>query len=350
MRFQTCFASAMALLPALLPAQGAPPADRTAYAHARTTTQPHGTASIAFTIPQRDLFAENVAHDPRDGSFYVGSTRHGNVTRRTRDGRVSEFIPGGRDGMWMVVGMKVDTRRNALWVNSSGASNYVRHAPSDAGRAALFRFDLRTGRLTKRYATADTGRHFFNDLVIAGDGSIFVTDMLGGAIYRVDPRADSLVRWTDPGAMQFPNGVDLSGDGRTLFVAAREGIHGIDVASRERRLLAVADTTIDVLGIDGLYWHRGALLGVQGGRRNRVQRFELDAAGNTIVRATTLEAHHPMFMNPTTGVLAGDSLFVVANSQFASFTSEGVPFPPERLYETVILRVPLPGAGGTTRP
>jgi len=44
-------------------------------------------------------------------------------------------------------------------------------------------------------------------------------------------------------------------------------------------------------------------------------------------------------MNPTTGVVVGDELFYVANSQFVSVSPSGVLFPPERLFETVILRV-----------
>lgn len=37
----------------------------------------------------------------------------------------------------------------------------------------------------------------------------------------------------------------------------------------------------------------------------------------------------------------GDDLYVVANSQFRSFTAQGEIFGANRLFETVILRVPL---------
>jgi sugar lactone lactonase YvrE len=323
-------------------AQQAPPPDRTAYAYARDSAFAHPTnrGTIAFTLPTKDLLAENVAYDPRDRSFYVGSTRHGSIVRRAADGTITDFVPGGRDGMWMVIGMKVDARRGWLWVNSAGGSNYVRHTAADEGRSALFRYDLRTGRLLKRYAVADTGQHFLNDLVLADDGTVYLTNMLAGAIYTVAPGADSLVLWTRPQGLTFPNGIALSADGRTLFVPSREGINAIDVGTRERRVLPVADS-IDVRGIDGLYWHQGALIGVQGGRRNRVQRFTLAPGGDRITGATVLEAHHPMFMNPTTGVVVGDDIYVVANSQFDSISETGTLLPRERLFETVILRIPI---------
>jgi len=330
----------IAAIPAISSGQPTAPVDSTAYARARSVTTPHNRASIAFTIPRKDLFAENVAYDQRDGSFYVGSTRHGSVTRRTRSGVVSEFVPGGRDTPWMVVGMKVDSPRGWLWVNGSGASNSIRHSPAEEGKAGLLRYDLASGRLLKRYIPRESGDHFFNDIVIARDGAAYVTDMSGGAIYRVLPGADTLEVWAKPAGMTLPNGLALSGDGRTLFVALPRAITALDIGTRESRVLDIADS-VDVAGIDGLYWHSGALIGVQGGRRNRIQRFHLDPAGRRIISADILEAHHPMFMHPSTGVVVGEDLFVIANSQFSSFLRDGVPFPSERLFETVILRVPL---------
>lgn len=326
-------------LPTTVPAQGAR-VDRTAYAFARDSAfaTPVNRSSVAIVLPEKDLLAENVAFDPRDGAFFVGSTRHGKVVRRSRNGTVADFIPAGRDGMWMVIGMKVDTARNSLWVNSSGGSNYLRHAAADAGKAALFRFDLATGRLVARYAPSEPGPHFFNDLVIGRGGLIYVTDMAAGAIYVVDPAAERLSVWQRPTGLSDPNGITVSGDQRTLYVASDEGISAFDIATRTRTVLPHPDS-IDVLGIDGLYWINGALVGIQGWRRNRVQRFALSGDGMRITGAQVVEANHPMFMNPTTGVVVGDELYYVANSQFGSISSTGVLFPPERLFETVILRV-----------
>ena len=339
MRLPWLLSALGATMPIAMPAQTAR-VDRTAYAFARDSAfaAPINRSAIAFVLPEKDLLAESVAYDPRDGAFFVGSTRHGKVVRRARDGRVTDFAPSGRDGMWMVIGMKVDTARNSLWVNSSGGSNYVRHASTDAGKAALFRFDLATGRLVTRYAPGEAGAHFFNDLAIDRRGTVYVTDMAGGAIYTLEPSADRLTVWSKPAGLSDPNGISLSGDERTLYVASDEGINAFDVATRARTILARPDS-IDVLGIDGLYSVKGALVGVQGWRRNRVQRFELSADGARITRAEVLEANHPMFMNPTTGVVVGDELYYVANSQFGSFASNGSLFPPERLFETVILRV-----------
>jgi sugar lactone lactonase YvrE len=239
--------------------------------------------------------------------------------------------------MWMVVGMKFDRARNALWVNSSAQGNYVTVRPEDLGKAALFRYHM-NGRLIKRYDPREPGEHFFNDLVIVPDGTVYLTDMMSGAIYRIG-RGDSLEVWVGPRKFMDPNGLTASDDGRSLFVASNEGISVIDVATRAVSRLEPAEG-IDPIGIDGLYWHKGSLIGIQGGRRNRVQRFDVDLSRRKLTSATVLEANHPMFMNPTTGVIVGNDLYYIANSQFSSF-SRGKLFPPTRLFETVILRLPL---------
>lgn len=313
--------------------------DRTAYAYARDSAfaMPVNRSAIAFVLPEKDLLAESIAYDPKSGAFFVGSTRHGKIVRRARDGRVTDFVPSGRDGMWMVIGMKVDTARNGLWVNTSGGSNYVRHESADAGKAALFRFDLTTGRRVARYAPSEPGTHFFNDLVIDGGGVVYVTDMAAGAIYALDSAVGRLAVWAQPSGLANPNGIALSGDQRTLYVASAAGINAFDVATRSHTVLPRPDS-VDALGIDGLYWMDGALVGIQGWRRNRVQRFALSADGTRITNSKVVEANHPMFMNPTTGVVIGDELYYIANSQFGSISSRGVLLPAERLFETVILR------------
>jgi hypothetical protein len=328
------------LAPLHLTAQSPP--DRTAYAQARDSSyaRPINHSSIAFTVPEKDLLPENLAYDPADRSFYIGSTRKGKVVRRAADGRVSDFIPTGRDGLWMVVGLKVDSARRVLWVNSSAASNYFRFTNADNGKAGLFRYDLSSGRLLKKFLPKENGPHFFNDLAITRDGSVFVTDMAGKAVYMVPPDADSLVRWLAPPRFTDPNGIALSSDERTLYVATDEGINSIDIASRSNTLLP-HPSEIDLVGIDGLYFVRGSLIGIQGGRRNRVQRLSLNPQRTRIERAEILEANHPMFMNPTTGVIVGRDLYYIANSQFDSFDKNGRLFPADRLFEPVVLRLTL---------
>ena len=51
-----------------------------------------------------------------------------------------------------------------------------------------------------------------------------------------------------------------------------------------------------------------------------------------------MDRAHPAYDEPTLGVLVGDDLYYVANSQGGSFTEEGVILPPDK---PVVLRLRL---------
>jgi sugar lactone lactonase YvrE len=312
-------------------------AARGAAAQVDTTRVNH--SAIAFTVNEKDLLPENVAHDPRDRSFYVGSTRKGKIVRVDSSRRVSDFVPAGSDGVWMIVGMKIDPARRLLWANTSAASNFVGLEKKDEGRAALLAYDLRTGRRVARIELADGRPHFFNDLVVLANGDVVLTDMAGGALYRLRQGARALETIAAPGSLTDPNGIAAAPDEASFYVAHRGAIVRVRASDGSVSPLAHPDS-VAVGGIDGLYVHDGSLIAVQSGRR-RVVRFPLDAGGDRVNGIEVLEANHPIFMNPTTGVVVGDDFYYIANSQFDSFDADGRLFPLERLYEVVVLRVPL---------
>jgi hypothetical protein len=97
-----------------------------------------------------------------------------------------------------------------------------------------------------------------------------------------------------------------------------------------------------VLGIDGLYFHRGALVGIQNGTNpHRVVSVRLNNRQDAVASVRVVEANHPLFDEPTLGVLVGDSLYYVAASGWGAFDREGKLPPPEQLKEHVILKVKL---------
>src|SRR5687767_6929451 len=79
----------------------------------QTTTDdsPLVRGTVAFTLADRALIPESVAYDPVDRAFYVGSMYKRKIIRIGADGSVSDFLPPGRDGIWGVLGIKVDSVR-----------------------------------------------------------------------------------------------------------------------------------------------------------------------------------------------------------------------------------------------
>ena len=136
---------------------------------------------------------------------------------------------------------------------------------ADSGSRAIARLDLATRRKTF-LATTYQGRRFNspNDLVLARSGAIYFTDPPYGlaginesplkeqpvnGVYRLDP--NGRVTLID-GDLSFPNGISLSPDGRTLYVANSDPRRAIWVIYRldrrgnvvSRRVLA--DVTAEV--------------------------------------------------------------------------------------------------------
>jgi hypothetical protein len=55
----------------------------------------------------------------------------------------------------------------------------------------------------------------------------------------------------------------------------------------------------------------------------RVLRFRLNAQRDTVVSSQVLESYNPLFEGITTGAIAGDRFYFVANTQLHKMTSDG---------------------------
>lgn len=97
-----------------------------------------------------------------------------------------------------------------------------------------------------------------------------------------------------------------------------------------------------LIGIDGLYWHEGDLIGVQNGfKPNRIIRIKLNRTLDHVAELTVLESNHPQYEIPTTGVVARGSFYYIANSQLRKLNEREEIAPPEKLKEPIILALPL---------
>lgn len=309
-------------------------------------TQRINNSSIAFTIPEKDLLPESIAYDPQEQAFYISSTRKGKVVKVDEEGNVSDFISSKDHGLWMTIGMKVDAQRRILWVCSSGGDNLIDYNLKDEtnGRpAGIFKFDLATGNLIKKYTFESAEEvHFMNDLVIARNGTVYITHMFSDhSIYRIDSN-DQLELFLTSNDIPYPNGLALADNQQTLFVAHSNGVSKVNMETKDITLLSIPEG-LDIskrASIDGLYYYKWKLYGIHPGI-NTVSKLPLNDAGDGLKEMEVLEQNHPMMMNPTTGVLVGNELYYIANAQFGSFDENGSLWSMEQLYEPVILKVKI---------
>src|SRR6185295_19054703 len=96
-----------------------------------------------------------------------------------------------------------------------------------------------------------------NDVAVAADGTLYVTDSAAGSIYRMRPGEKQLALFGTASAARGANGIAVAPDG-TVYVTLSTGIGRVDPRDGRLARLAQPDSATTG-GIDGLYWHEGDL-------------------------------------------------------------------------------------------
>jgi len=303
--------------------------------------KPVGPNRVAFTIPEKDLLPEGIAYDPWEDCFYIGSIWKSKILKIDRAGAIREFAREKQDGLRSIAGMKVDAERRILWLASFVAQPWGKVAPEETGWSAIFKYDLRTGKLIKKYEVDDRGAgHLFNDLAITHSGDVFITDSTRGEIWAILHEADVLEFFFRSDEFMYTNGITAGSNDQTLYVASPgNGVFRIGIPAKECRLVS-HPLEMTLSAIDGLYYYENSLIAVQP-RFDRITRYYLDKKGAGVKRQEILEAHNPLFDVPTTGCIAGGIFHYIANSQAYSLNRDGTLFPAEDLEDVVILRADL---------
>jgi hypothetical protein len=300
-------------------------------------------SEVAFTLPERDLLTEGIAYDPAMRRFFVGSVHHRKILQVDRSGRASEFVPAGQDSLWAPLGMRVDSARRVLWVAAATVPQMIGYDSTESGRSGLFRYDLATQRLTGRFLTpADSGGHLLGDLTIAKNGDVYTSDSRAPIVWRLPAGGDSLEIFVETPLLLSAQGLALTPDGRTLYQADySRGILKIDVATRTAAVIPCR-TGVVAIGIDGLYLVGNRLIGIQNGMEpHRVVGLTLAPRGDSLVALDVLERRHPSHVEPTLGVVVGQYLYYIANSQWERFGDTGEVARPDELVPPAVLRLRL---------
>ena len=303
---------------------------------------PITNSSIAFTVREKGLIPESVAYDPVAKNFYLSSVHKRKILSIDSKGEVKEFATA-RDGLWSVMGMKVDAGRRHLWVCTVAHPQMENYREEDQGKTAIFKYDLRTGRLVKKYLLSNKPKpHWLGDLVVNSRGDVYATDSVSPAIYTIARRKDELELFMEADGFVSPQGLALAADEKHLFMADySKGIFVIDLQTKNYlNLPPPRDSTL--LGIDGLYAYKGDLIAVQNGiNPHRVIRLSLNRSASAVERFEVVEANNPLFDEPTLGVIIKDTFYYVANSQWGAIDNKGQLAPAEKLREPVVLKMKL---------
>jgi sugar lactone lactonase YvrE len=192
---------------------------------------------------------ESVRYDPEFDIFFVSNFNgspdgdaNGFVSKVTADGRivVLKFMVGSAETPFHGGrGMIIDGPY--LWVvDAGGVHRFVRETGEHSGFVDFSTFEL----------------GFLNDIVLAGDGNLYVTDTGAAKLYRISDRTVTLAAETPIS----PNGITLNPENGRLILVPWEGsveFFEWDINDQSFTSLGLAP---DGGNYDGVEVHQGAVI------------------------------------------------------------------------------------------
>jgi hypothetical protein len=178
-----------------------------------------GVAGVALAQPAQIIiddtrvFPESLT-STADGTIIIGSMDHGTVYRAASGAaKAVPWIAAGPNGLGRVLGVLADDAANTLWLCTNDTD-------PKGNAAELKAFDLKTAMPKAGYAFDGGG--LCNDIAIARDGTVFVTDTRGGRILSRKPGATTLIVWAADPKWVGIDGIAILADGAVLFNNVRQ--------------------------------------------------------------------------------------------------------------------------------
>jgi hypothetical protein len=307
----------------------------------RTAPVVHTREVHRFRDP--DLMPEGIAWDSRRRAWLIGSVHRGTIMIVSSNGEEKLAFAKTPRPHWGVFALGVDPKRRLLWASIAATQELEGGAGADSGRTALLCLDLDSGKLLRGLQLPpDSTAHVLGDLAVAPDGTVYLTDSVGGGVYRARPGAAALETLLPSGSFVSPQTPVPLVDGRHLLVPDyARGIASLDVERRTITWLAQPGD-LAAVGIDGLYPYRGRLIAIQNGvSPHRVAELALDPGAESIVGWVVLEQGSPSLGEPNHGVIVDDVFTMIGNSGWDRVGDDGTLSPAARGSVPVLLRLPL---------
>lgn len=285
---------------------------------ARSTNQEQLTPQIMTTLEERDLIPEGTAYDPVTEQVFISSMYKRKIVAIRKDGSHYDFVKEAADGIWATLGMEVDPLRRKLWVISSkGDGGILTKIKIEDGTwdSQLYCYDLDSASLIRKYSVlAIVPKGFcFNDLTVASNGNVYITESITNRIFTLQHDADSISVLFEPVGYTFLNGITLAGDEKSLFVSSSESLLHIELESKSITPLPYT-APIKQRPIDGLTFYNNTLIGHQS---NNLTRFYLNEQQDSILTYQLIDTSG--LDSSTTGEIDENGCYYyIANSQIRS--------------------------------
>ena len=291
---------------------------------------------VIVTTTEKNVIPEGITVNPVTGKIYVSSIALQKIIAIDDKGSYRDFITTGQDEFLEGLGMKIDHKKQWLWVVSNQKQDnwFV---------SSVHAFDLKTSQLKQKYVLRDTVRHLFNDLILHPNGRVYITDTYGSSIYKVDPQKQKLTLFIRDSIIAYPNGIAFNENGKIYLATYSHGLMQLDLESKKLTQLKGYTDSTKAYSLDGLVYWNNSIIGIYNGAQsnddNAIVRYSLNNAGDKIVSEKIIDKGNKHFQEPTTAAIFGNKLYVIANSYLAAYNinKESVKGIEDKLGSVIIL-------------
>jgi hypothetical protein len=320
-------------------------------------TLPVTNADFVCELPQPDTMPEDIAYlkssnGKSAGSFYVSSVQRHTIYRvslpkaGSRQCSMEELPLPQEAKRWPTLAISADSKRKALWVTASAMPGFSGIPKEEQGKAVLMEIDPKSGKVLHRFDPATTGPAVLGDMCVTDQGTLYVTDSIGGGVYRLhgDLQTAKLEKIAD--GLFSPQTPVLARDAKRLFVADYTmGIAVIDLpaAGAAPNLSAKLNylphpENVAVVGLDGLYRNGDSLIGIQNGTEpERIVRFLMGPSQTGITGGQVI--HQIEQLDPTHAVEVDGWFYATAHVGWSKVDDNtGQLKPGEKFTPPVLLR------------
>jgi sugar lactone lactonase YvrE len=296
-------------------------------------------SDTAFVMTDPTAHIECIAAGEEKGIFYLGSINKRKIIRVV-DGNAADFITQGQEGLTSVFGIKTDQGKKVLWACASPVREMENY--DSLLRSAVYKFDLRSGKLLAKYETAERKEQIFGDLVLDPSGTAYVSDSQNNVIYVVNEKTGVLEKFFDSKEFWNIQGITFNRGGSLLYVADYvKGIYVLDV--KTKNLTRMSESfELTTKSVDGLVYKANTLIALQNSiYPMRATQYLNSMFGINISGFKIIDRGHPAYPEPTIGCVVGNDFYYVANSAWGSYEKNHQLVSPEKLRAAVILKYDL---------
>ncbi|MCK5748092.1 MAG: hypothetical protein KAH44_17880, partial [Oricola sp.] len=277
---------------------------------------PVGAPQAVRAFEDSELLPEAIAFG-RKGALYIGGVRNGAILSAAKKASSLSTLATAPGGVF-----DLEARDRTIWAAVNNQLAYE-GASGETPFAAIMVFDAKSGDTLRDIRIVEENA-LLGDLEVAKDGAAYASDSITPRLFRLAPSGDVPEVFIEDPRFVNLQGLALDEANNRLFVADYlAGIFVVDLASGEVRALR-NDADAHLGGVDGLYYEKGALIGVQNGTTpQRIVQLSLDENAAAVTQLVVLHQGIEGWSEPTHGALRDGAFHYIATSNWPAYNDDG---------------------------